>query len=277
MDSSASSLMNIYKFPTGRRLNAVREVARRALALLANDIAVHASAAVEHDTRVAAMEVRAEAGNRNRYGPEAPALDRRVDSAAIGIEAHIEAQERVYGPNSERGADAAFLRRELFPQGASTITRLPYVSQHERINALIQRSREPEIVVVVARIPELPAMLTELETLNTAYGNALGSYDRGRPASEELLAAQTRGQELLSEITAMIVARYALLPDLRAEREALLEPILRQNEEIRVTRLRRRRPRDIDPDTGVELPETDLPGVEPVPEDGDATGPTAVL
>jgi hypothetical protein len=264
--------MNLYKFGTGRRLNAVREVARRALALLANDIAVHASAAAQHDTQVVAMEARAEAGNRNRYGPEAPALDRRVDSAVIGIEAHLEGQERVYGTDSDRGGDAAFVRRELFPQGASTITRLPYVPQHERINGLILRAREPEIAVVVARIPELPAMLAELASLNTAYGNALGEYDRGRPASEELLAAQARGQELLSEVAAMIVARYALLPEQRAEREALLEPILRQNEEIRLARLRRRKPRDIDPDTGIELPGPDLPSVEPVADD-DITGP----
>jgi hypothetical protein len=277
MDSSASSLMNIYKFPTGRRLNAVREVARRALALLANDIAIHASAAVEHDTRVLAMEARAEATNRNRYGAEAPVLDRRVDSTAIGVEAHLEAQERVYGASSQRGIDAALLRKKLFPQGAGAIARLPYVPEHERINTLLARAREPELAAVVERIPELSAMLTELETVNTEYGNALGAYDRDRPVSEELLAAQARGQELLSEVAAMIVARYALLPDRRAEREALLEPILRQNEEIRLARQRRRKPRDIDPDTGVELPDPDLPSVEPVPAGNDDTGPTAVL
>jgi hypothetical protein len=263
--------MTIYKFPTGRRLNAVREVARRALALLANDIAAHAQTAVDHDTRVRAMEAKAEDISRSRYGADAPVLDRRADGAVIGIETHLEAQERVYGESSPRGIDAAFLRKKLFPQGAGAIARLPYVPEHERISAVIERAREPEIAAVVERIPELSDMLEELETVNREYGNALGAYDRDRPASEELLAAQARGQELLAEVAAMIVARYALLPDRRAEREALLEPILRQNEEIRLARQRRRKPRDIDPDTGVELPEPNLPGVEPVA--GDATTP----
>jgi hypothetical protein len=274
MDSSASSLMSIYKFGTGRRLHAVREVARRALAFLANDIATHAQRAVEHDTRVLAMEARAEDTHRSRYGAEAPVIDRRVDSMTMGTEAHLEAQERVYGASSQRGIDAAFLRRKLFPQGAGAITRLPYVLQHERINTLIERAREPEITAVVERIPELSAMLTELDTVNREYGTALGAYDRDRPTSEELLAAQVRGQELLAEVVAMVVARYALLPEQRAEREALLEPILRQHEEIRLARQRRRRPRDIDPDTGIELPEPDLPGVEP--GDDDTSGPSAV-
>ncbi|HWN71733.1 MAG TPA: hypothetical protein VNM90_29045, partial [Haliangium sp.] len=228
--------MNIYKFPTGRRLNAVREVARRALALLANDIAVHASVAVAHDTEVLAMESRAEGTSRSRYGTEASGLDRRADSTTVGIEAHLEAQERVYGASSQRGRDAAFVRRKLLPQGAGAITRLPYVSQYERINALIQRARDPEIAPVIERIPELSAMLAELATVNAEYGTAIGAYDRDRPDSQELLAAQARGQELLCEVAALIVARYVLLPELRAERDALLEPILRQNEEIRLAR-----------------------------------------
>lgn len=274
MDTSAASLINIYKFPTGRRLHALREVVRRALALLANDVAAHAQTAVTHDTALAAMEAQAEAASRNRYGREAVPLDRRVDSTVIGIEAHLQAQERVYGASSQRGVDASFLRRELFPQGANAIIQLPYVSQHERIQALIARTREPAIAEVVVRIPELEAMLLELEASNLQYGTELGAYDRARPTPEDLLAGQARGQELMAEVVALIVARYALLPDQRVEREALLEPVARQNEEIRIARQRRRRPRDVDPDTGIELPEPDLPGVEPILAD-DVTGSAA--
>lgn len=270
MDSNSASLVNIYRFPTGRRLHAVREVGRRALAMVVDDIAAHAQTAVKHDARVAAMEARAEAGNRNLYGPEASAMDNRVDRATAGIESYLEAQERVFGGASQRGSDAAFLRRELFPRGAGAITRLPYVREHERINALLERSREASVAEAVARIPELPAMLAELEGINVQYGTALGDYDRERPSPDELAAAQARGQELLAEVVAMILARYALQPDKRDEREALLEPILRQQEAIRAARLGRRKPRDIDPDTGEELPGPDVP--LPEPDIGDGTG-----
>lgn len=267
--------MNTYKFPTGRRLYALREIARIAMALVANDIAEHAATGVEHDTRVAAMEARAEALGRSRYGRHAIALDRRVDDGVVGIEAHLVARERVYGAHSKRGADAALVRSKLLPQGAGAITKLAFIPEHERVKALIARAREEDIAEVVARIPELPEMLAELETLNTEYGTMLSAYDRDRPASDDLLAAQARGQEIMAEVTAMIVARYARQPDRRAEREALLEPILRQQEDIRLARQRRRRPRDIDPDTGVEIPAPDLPGVEPVPGDDAGNDPVA--
>lgn len=275
MDSNSASLVNIYRFPTGRRLHAAREVARRALAMVVDDIAAHAQTAVAHDTKVAAMEASAEAGNRNLYGPDATGLDNRVDRATVGIDSYLEAQERVYGRDSQRGSDAAFLRHELFPRGAGAITRLPYVREHERINALIERSREANVAEAVARIPELPAMLTELEAINGQYGASLSDYDRERPTSEELAAAQARGQELLAEIVAMILARYALQPDKGDEREALLEPILRQQEAIRAARQGRRRPRDIDPDTGEELPGPDQPLPEPDLAAGAAGEPLA--
>lgn len=267
--------MTIYKFPTGRRLWALREIARLALALAASEIAEHAATGVAHDTQVAAMEARAEALSRSRYGRDAIAIDKRVDDVLVGTEAHLVAQERVYGARSERGADAALVREKLLPQGAGAITKLAFVPEHERIKALIARAREADLAAVVARIPELPEMIAELEALNIEYGTMLGAYDRDRPAPDELLAAQARGQEILAEVTAMIVARYARQPDRRDEREALLEPILRQQEDIRLARQRRRRPRDLDPDTGVEIPEPDLPDVEPIPGDDPGADPVA--
>lgn len=275
MDTSSASLTNVYNFPTGRRLYALREVARLAMALVANDIAEHAATGVEHDTGLAAMEARAEALRRGRYGRDATTVDKRVDDVLVGIDSHLIARERVYGAGSQRGADAALVREKLLPQGAGAITKLAFVPEHERINVLLARARQADLAPVVARIPELPEMLAELETVNTEYGAVLSAYDRDRPAPDDLLAAQARGQEILAEVTAMIVARYARLPERRAEREALLEPILRQQEDIRLARQRRRRPRDIDPDTGIEIPAPDQPGVEPVPGDDAGTEPVA--
>jgi hypothetical protein len=272
MDSNAVSLTNTYKFPTGRRLYALREIARRALALAASDIAEHAAAGVAHDTRVAAMEAQAEATGRSRYGRRAGVVDRRVDDVVVGIEGHLVARERVFGAHSQRGADAALVRSKLLPQGAGAITKLAFIPEHERINALLERARKEDISAIVQRITELPEMLAELETQNTEYGATLGAYDSERPASDELVAAQARGQEIMAEVTAMIVARYARQPERREEREALLEPILRQQEDIRLARQRRRRPRDIDPDTGVERPEPDQPGIEPGPGDDGEDG-----
>jgi hypothetical protein len=137
------------------------------------------------------------------------------------------------------------LGNALFPNGAGAITSRAYVLEHEHILALLSRARDDDLAAAVARIPELPAMLARLEELDRQYGESLQPYDRG-PKRDVIKAAQAHGQELLARIVAAILARHAFQPDRTDERDHLLEPILRQNEAIRVARQRRRRPRDID-------------------------------
>jgi hypothetical protein len=123
----------------------------------------------------------------------------------------------------------------------------------------------------VQRVPTLPVMLAQVRALNDAYGDSLQDYDRGRPTREQLSQAQADGQDMFAEVVAAILVEYAGQPERRADRDSLLEPVLRQNEAIRVARRRRRFPVDIDPGTGDELPGDDLPapgsddGVLPAP------------
>lgn len=248
MGSDAASLIKIYKLPTARRQYALREVEQRAQALGANDVAGLAAQALVHDQEVARMEIAAEGGSRGRYGPEAATLDGQVDRALIGIEVYLEAQIRVYGEDSQRGMDAALVDRALFPNGAAAITARSYVLEHEAILALLHLAREGALAEAVARIPELPAMLAQLEALDRQYGASLRAYERDRPSFEEIKVAQAHGQEMLARIVAVILARHALAPDRTDERDHLLEPILRQNEATRLARQRRRRPRDLEAD-----------------------------
>lgn len=248
MGSDAASLIKIYKLPTGRRQYALREVEQRARALGANDIAGLAAQALVHDQEVARMELATEGVSRGRYGPEAVTLDGQVDRALIGIEVYLEAQIRVYGEDSQRGMDAALIDRTLFPNGAAAITARSYVLEHEAILALLHLAREGALAEAVARIPELPAMLAQLEELDRQYGASLLAYERDRPSFEEIKVAQAHGQEMLARVVAVILARHALAPDRTDERDHLLEPILRQNEAMRLARQRRRRPRDLEAD-----------------------------
>jgi hypothetical protein len=248
MESDAASLIRLYKLSTGRRQHALGEVERRAQALGASDIARLAAQALAHDRALAMMEIEVTAGNRNQHGPAAMALDAQVDRALTGIEDYLEVQIRVYGEDSARGRDAAFLGRELFPRGAGAITSRSYVLEHEGILALLRRTREDALAAAVARIPELAAMLAQLEELDRQYGESLQAYDRGRPSRDAIKAAEAHGRELLARVVAAILTRHALQPDRTDERDHLLEPILRQNEAIRVARQRRRRPRDVPED-----------------------------
>ena len=259
MGSDAASLIKLYKLPTGRRLYALREVELRARAVGASDIADLAALALVHDHEVMRMEASAEeAVSRGRYGRTAVALDGQVDRALTGIESYLEVQLRVFGEDSRRGIDAALLARELFPGGAAAITARPYVLEHEAIQALLLRARAGALAEAVARMPELAAMLAHLEEIDRQYGESLQAYDRDRPTYEEIKRAQAHGHELLARVVAAILARHAFQPDRTDERDHLLEPILRQNEDIRLARQRRRRPRDI----GEDGPDTDPDGPE---------------
>lgn len=246
MASDAASLIKLYRLSTGRRQHAVSLVEHRAQALGASDIALLAAQALAHDRELGLMELQGPADNRNQHGPAAMALDAQVDRALTGIEAYLEIQIRVYGEDSARGRDAAVLGNALFPGGAAAITAHAYVIEYSEILAIINRARDEDLAEVVARIPELPAMLAQLEEVHRQYGESLNAHDRGRPTRDHLKAAQAHGQELLARIVAAILARHAFQPDRTDERDHLLEPILHQNEAVRVARQRRRRPRDID-------------------------------
>jgi hypothetical protein len=253
-----AAMASLYRFPTGRRLHAQREIARRATVLAIAPILAHTTRAITHEERVMAMEAAIAAATSTQYGTSAPELDRQVDRAITGTDLHLEAHVRVYGEHHPIGRDARLVREELLPDGARAITRLPYATQHERVAALLAAAEAPgtELAAAVQRIPALPDMLAQLRVVNDQYGASLQDYDRGRPTREELAEAQAEGQDLLAESVFVIMAHYAGQPALRAERDSLLEPVLRQNEAIRQARRRRRGAVDIDPDTGAELPDT---------------------
>lgn len=252
-----AAMASLYRFPTGRRLHAQREVARRATELGLAPLVAHTTRAITHEEIVMAMEAAIAAATSTQYGASARDLDRQLDRAITGVDLHLEAQARVYGEGHPIASDALLVRQELLPDGARAITRLPYATQHERVAALLAIAAAPgtEVAAAVQRIPSLPDMLARLGEINREYGESLQDYDRGRPTREEITEARAAGQDLLAETVFIIMAHYAALPALRAERDSLLEPVLRQNEAIRQER-RRRRPADGDPDTGAELPGT---------------------
>jgi hypothetical protein len=247
------------------------------MALAAAPVLAHATRAIAHDDGVQMMEATLEAANTNQHGAESVVLDRQVDRAVTGVELHLDAQERVFGEAHPVGKDAALVRSELLPEGAGAITGLPFAAQHERVGVMLAIAEQEgtEVEAAVQRIPALPAMLAQVRTLNQAYGDSLQAYDQGRPTREQLTQAQAEGQDMFAEVVAAIVAEYAGQPERRAERDSLLEPVLRQNEAIRVARRRRRFPVDIDPGAGDELPGDELPA--PGPDDGvlPAPGPAA--
>lgn len=259
-----AALANLYRFTTSRRLHAQREVARRASELVIAPLVLHTARAIDHEENALRMEAELAAASPTMHGADARVFDRQVDRALTGVEMHLDGQVRVYGEEHPIGRDASLVRDELLPDGAIAIITLPFASQHEQVASLLTRAEAPDTAVAAAvqRIPALPAMLAQLRALNASYGVSLQAYDRGRPSREEITEAQAQGQDMLAETVFIIMGHYAGQPERNAERDSLLEPVLRQNEAIRQARRRRRGSDDADPETGDELPGPDpaLPG-----------------
>jgi hypothetical protein len=265
----ASSLVNIKRFPSGRNAFAQRQVALRALERNAAVIAALATAGADQAAQTMRIELRLSGARTSLFPPEASELDNLADYGVSAIAGYCDVQIRMYH-GKERAAAAERVRHALLPLGVAAVTRLPYAEQHQQVSTMIEHAEEPALAADMALLPELPA---QLRVTNDDYG-AILAQTADVPTREELRAARERGQDLLAATVGMIIGHYALLPEGEADRDYLLHPILAQDDALTAARRRRRAPRDVDPDTGVELPEPD----EPAPgDDGDELTPVPAV
>lgn len=243
----------LYRFPAGRCLYALRQVEQRARAQALADLTALAALGVAEAKSVLGMVLRAQQGHAGQYPPEAAQADSLVDHGVVALESYLDSQARMY-QDEERGAAAERLSDLLLPNGVAAITRLPYAEQHGQVNTLLDRAAEPALTDTVALLPDLPNMLAKLRDHNTRYGEILDQREV-KLDREQVRAAESRCQDILNATVGMIYGHYALhAPDRLSERDHLLEPILHQNAAIRAARRQRQPARDIDPDTGTDLP-----------------------
>jgi hypothetical protein len=246
-------LPNLYRFSPSRALWALRQIQQRAMALSKGDIAALAAIGVSVAQEALDLLLRAQTNHTGQYPPEAAAADNLVDHGVAAVDGYLEVQARMY-QGEPRADSAERLRDALLPNGIAAITRLPYAEQHGQVGALLARAADAALAAHVAALPEMASLLQRLGVFNDRYG-AILSQVAPRPTRDELREAERRCQEILEATAALIIGHYALHePDNRASRDHLLEPILQQNEAIRAARRQRRPPRDVDPETGDELP-----------------------
>lgn len=259
-------LINIYLFPTGRRLFALEQVRKRAKTMGYARIAQHAALAIDHDRRTQRMEMRSRAAPSAVFGPEAQELDSELDQSVMGLHIFLDSQIRLYGASSQRGLAAGTIRQELFPDGPNAIIKLPYVQENQAVHGMLARLEDPDMAEAVAALPELGEAIDHIRALNARFGRVLAEAQNGTaPSAEDVRQARTRGQTLLSETVALIIAEFAGT-EKDPRRDELLEPILVQNQAIRQIRRRRRNPTDIDPDTGVIIPDSADPAQDGLPD-----------
>jgi hypothetical protein len=192
----------------------------------------------------------------SRFPPEARELDQLVDAAVNGLDNYCESQMGLFR-GEDRAAAAARLRRALLPDGVAEITQLPYVEQHKQIDALLARAQAADAVADLAILPDMGAILARIGELNTQYGDVLRDTE-ATLTRQDVRARHLECQELLCALTCLIIGYFGALPERHADRDRLLEPIVRENDALRARRRRRRAGSNSGDDTSDDiLPEPD--------------------
>jgi hypothetical protein len=253
MDGSLETIINLYQFPTGRRLFAHKQIRARAESDGFDKLVKHCDKAITHDTQTQSLEKRwAGESITSDTNPEAQRLDVLVDRTLGAIRDHALAQAAGAPDNDPIHITVDNFVKKVFPAGVHAITSLPYVEELEAVQAIVH-SLQNELAPLVQEL-NLQRHVTRLNTLAIDYRKALEAPPPSVLTWGNVRNARAEGQGLLLETVAIIVGKYhSRSAKGTAERLHLLEPILRQNDSLGAAFKNRRAPSDINADTGDEI------------------------
>lgn len=266
MDGSLDSLLNLYQFPTGRRLFALRLVRAAAANEHFDALVQHCDVAITHDIQTQAIERRwAGESNSTDTNPEAQRIETLVDRTLGATRDHAAAQAAGAPENDPIHATVAEFLKQVFPAGVHAITTLPFVEELEKVDDII-RAMQHELAPLVQEL-NLQRHATRLANLAQEYRKALEAPPPSLLDWGRIRAARAEGQGFLLEAVAIILGKYhGRSKEATEARLGLLGPILRQNEAIGLSYKSRRTPTDVNPETGEELPNaSSAPGPSPNP------------
>lgn len=259
MDGSLESLINLYQFPTGRRLFAHKLVRARAAQDGYEKLVKHCDAAIAHDNETLNLERRWSGESATSNGnPEAQRLDILVDRTLGAIRDHALAQAAGAPDNDPIHAVVSKFVTTVYPSGVHAITSLPFIEELEAVDAIV-RLLQNDLAPMVTEL-NLQRHAARLTSLAVDYRKALEAPPPALIEWGRIRAARADGQGLLLETVAIILGkRHSRSDEGTQERLQWLGPILQQNEAIGASYKQRRSPTDVNADTGEEVPTTQAP------------------
>jgi hypothetical protein len=259
-----SRFVNCYVLPPGRAIHALERVVALAKALGLTKVAARAEAAIAEYRQGKGLQLRLRISRPGLYGADTAEIDAWLDRGLTSIDSYFDSQIALFPADHARVVAASAMKKALFPQGVQAITRQSFVQQRVDVDELIVAFESPDLATARAELPDLTPMMAHVAELNRQYGASIEAYDRARPTRESLREVLERAHTMLLETVVLILAEHVEgAPAVRDQVAMLLEPIERQNEAVRATRRRRQQPIDIDPDTGIELPDDEPPAELP--------------
>lgn len=234
----ASSLLKLVRFPLSRYTFVFRQILDHAQTLDVPAIAALAEHGMARAKEAMELDHRQRAQRPSRFPPETRELDQLVDATVNGLDSYCETQMAMFR-GEERAAAAARVRKALLPRGVGDITQRPYAEQHGQVEALLERAQEPHVLADLAVLPELDNVLARMRALNKRYGDLL-VQSMGMLTRQDVRGLHDECQEILCTLACLIIGHFGTLPERHADRDRLLDLILRQNQALRERRRRRR-------------------------------------
>lgn len=250
MNVHLSDFFKLYQLSTGRRIFALRRMREHAVRLGARALVERIDRALAHDETTRRLDLAWSGARRRRAsGGAVAAVDNRMDRALGGLRDVVRALTAGAAPDDAIYGLAQQLLDRIFPAGVHAVTTLPVVDQLAAVETIVELL-QGELAPLVAEL-NIQTNVRRVIELAREYRAVLEE----RPASvsfAEVQSARHEGHERFCSIIGMIVGTYyrADLAEHMDARDALLEPVLEQNEAVRVY-LRARRPIvDVNPETG---------------------------
>ncbi|MEP7120019.1 MAG: hypothetical protein ABJE95_03875 [Byssovorax sp.] len=274
MNTSLSAFIDLYVFPTGRRLFALGQVATRATARDFPELAKHCAGAITHDRTCLSLERRWEGMVAETKGKAAPApaaagappvaadVDPLVDRTLTAIRDHAVSQTAGAAPDDPIHVTVAAFLKAIYPAGVQEVTKLGFIEELAAVDHIVGLLHSKELAPV-AKDLGLGRLVKRLGELAVVYRISLLAPAAEVLAFGDVRAARIKGQDLLLEAVAIVIGKHhGSSPEDVAARSDLLGPILDQNDAIGVALKGRRSVVDVNPDTGATDPS--IPVVAPV-------------
>lgn len=268
--ASLEKNVSLSQITTGRRIFSLTEVEVRARARGLLEIGNFIGDAIVHDRGTIKYELEWKRTRGLSTGnPIAVAADNDVDRSASGLNGQFDVLLRSLRHDHPSRPLVLELKHFYFPDGTNPVIRLNWTDQLATMEEMVtniethhrQAFKDLGMTLLVDEFIEAVA----------AFRDALRQQPARDISFDVVRAAREQGMENVRAVIAQVVGKFydsssAVHVDARTH---LLAPIYEQEDAMRALRRRRiRRPIDVDPDTGVELPDDGLePDLEPLPEE----------
>ena len=253
MNISLSALISIYTFSTGRRLFALAQLMKAAKDYKLKELVAHCEMALAYDQKTRALETQWAAPVVAPAGQGVVTrIDFLVDRVLVALRDTTRAQA---DGHEDTGKDsipqkAGRLLTAIFPLGVQKVTQAVFVEELAAVDGIVLSLKSKELAPIVEELG-LGNLAKRLAELAVEYRAALEAPDAEVMSFGDVRGARAQGQEHVLMAIAMILGRFpGATPDHLEARTALLGPILKQNEAIRLYLKSRRTVEDVNPETG---------------------------